>query len=145
MGASNSKKDIEDRMMLLKLKRMEIQVEKEKELKKLSELEGSPIKQTIIPDYIDHEFAKKNNIYIDNIDKINIKNDKKKEKKILITDINEKRKKNSKDNKDKKKDKKNNSYIASIYKYKNSIIYKKTISYLIIIIKSLTQIILFTK
>ena len=106
MGASNSKKDIEDRMMLLKLKRMEIQVEKEKELKKLSELEGSPIKQTIIPDYIDHEFAKKNNIYIDNIDKINIKNDKKKEKKILITDINEKRKKNSKDNKGKKKDKK---------------------------------------
>ena len=102
MGASNSKKDIEDRMMLLKLKRMEIQVEKEKELKKLSELEGSPIKQTIIPDYIDPEFAKKKNIYIDSIDKIYIKNDKKKENKISITDINEKRKKNSKDNKDKK-------------------------------------------
>ena len=106
MGASNSKKDIEDRMMLLKLKRMEIQVEKEKELKKLSELEGSPIKQIIIPDYIDPEFAKKKNIYIDSIDKIYIKNDKKKENKISITDINEKRKKNSKDNKDKKKDKK---------------------------------------
>ena len=103
MGCGTPQEKIEDQMMAYKLERMDVQMQKEKELKKLAEIEGHVIERGHVPDYIDPEFAKKNNIYIDNIDKINIKNDK---KKISITDINEKRKKNSKDNKDKKKDKK---------------------------------------
>ena len=43
MGCSGAKEKLEDKMMLIKLKRMEIQMEKEKELKKLSEMEGRPI------------------------------------------------------------------------------------------------------
>ena len=39
MGCSGEKEKLEDRMMLIKLARMEIQMEKEKELKKLSEME----------------------------------------------------------------------------------------------------------
>ena len=34
MGCTGAKEKLEDRMMLMKLKRMEIQMEKEKELKK---------------------------------------------------------------------------------------------------------------
>ena len=41
MGCGNS---VEDQVFLAKLDRLEIQVKKEKELKKLSELEGRPIK-----------------------------------------------------------------------------------------------------
>ena len=40
MGCAGAREKIEDRMMLVKLERMEVQMEKEKELKKLSELEG---------------------------------------------------------------------------------------------------------
>ena len=40
MGCGNS---IEDQVLLAKLDRLEIQVKKEKELKKLSEIEGRPI------------------------------------------------------------------------------------------------------
>ena len=45
-------------MMLMKLARMEIQIEKEKELKKLSEMQGKPVQRGVIPDYIDPVFAK---------------------------------------------------------------------------------------
>ena len=40
MGCGNS---VEDQVLLAKLDRLEVQVKKEKELKKLSELEGRPI------------------------------------------------------------------------------------------------------
>ena len=66
MGCGGAKEKLEDQMMLMKLKRMEIQMEKEKELKKLSEMEGKPIQRGIIPDYIDPVFAKENNLYEDN-------------------------------------------------------------------------------
>lgn len=65
MGCSGAKEKLEDQMMLMKLKRMEIQMEKEKELKKLSEMEGKPIQRGVIPDYIDPVFAKENNLYED--------------------------------------------------------------------------------
>ena len=59
MGGSSSRENIENKMSLIKLQRMEIQVEKEKELEKLSEMDGgSQIKRGEIPDYIDPEFAK---------------------------------------------------------------------------------------
>ena len=96
MGSSSPKKDIENQMSLLKLERMEIQVEKEKALKKLSDIEGTSIKGAKIPDYIDPIFAKKNNIYTNNDDiKKNKKNSKDKKH-------NDKNKKSNKDKKDKK-------------------------------------------
>ena len=36
---------------------------KEKELKKLSEMEGKPVQRGIVPDYIDPIFAKEKNLY----------------------------------------------------------------------------------
>ena len=65
MGCSGAREKIEDKMMLLKLERMEIQMEKEKELNKLSEIAGHKIKPGQIPDYIDPKFAKEKNIYED--------------------------------------------------------------------------------
>ena len=65
MGCSGDKEKLEDQMMLVKLKRMEIQMEKEKELKKLSEIEGKPVKRGIVPDYIDPVFAREKNLYED--------------------------------------------------------------------------------
>ena len=59
MGSSGSREDIENQMSLIKLQRMEIQVEKEKELKKLSEMGGGDVQRNEVPDYIDPPFAKK--------------------------------------------------------------------------------------
>ena len=73
MGCSGAKEKLEDQMMLMKLARMEIQMEKEKELKKLSEMEGKPIQRGVIPDYIDPVFAKEKNLYDDDF----VLNDKK--------------------------------------------------------------------
>ena len=73
MGCSGAKEKLEDQMMLMKLQRMEIQMEKEKELKKLSEMEGTPIQRGVIPDYIDPVFAKEKNLYDDEF----VLNDKK--------------------------------------------------------------------
>ena len=67
MGCSGTKEKLEDKIMLIKLARMEIQMEKEKELKKLSEMEGKPVKRVLVPDYIDPVFAKENNLYEDEI------------------------------------------------------------------------------
>ena len=43
MGCSNPREDLEDQIMLIRLKRMNIQMEKEKQCKKLSEIEGKNI------------------------------------------------------------------------------------------------------
>ena len=84
MGCTGAKEKLEDRMMLMKLKRMEIQMEKEKELKKLSEIEGKPVQRGIVPDYIDPVFAREKNLYDDdfvlNDKKTEISNKKKQEK-----------------------------------------------------------------
>ena len=82
MGCAGAREKIEDKMMLVKLERMEVQMEKEKELKKLSELEGHSIKRSQIPDYIDPKFAKEKQIYDDDDEDISKKStvDKKKQK-----------------------------------------------------------------
>ena len=118
MGCTGEKEKLEDQMMMVKLKRMEIQMEKEKELKKLSEIEGKPIQRRIIPDYIDPIFAKENNLnegdaFISDDKKTDIaglKKNEKKEKKSKSKDTKKKLKKsNNKDkisdinNKEKKK------------------------------------------
>ena len=46
----------------MKLDRLEIQMRKEVELKKLNEKYGEPIRKSIVPDYIDPEFAKEYNL-----------------------------------------------------------------------------------
>ena len=68
MGCAGAREKIEDKMMLMKLERMEVQMEKEKELKKLADLEGHTIKRGHVPDYIDPKFAKEKQIYDDDDD-----------------------------------------------------------------------------
>ena len=61
MGCTGDRQTIEDKMMLLKLKRLEVQFTKDKELEKLEEIDGKPIRKMKIPDYIDPEFAEEKN------------------------------------------------------------------------------------
>ena len=89
MGCSSTREKIEDIMMIYKLQRMEIQMEKEKELKKLVEIEGHPIERNIIPDYIDPEFAKKRKLNEGNKDE-----DKPKKKKSRSESPKKKKEKN---------------------------------------------------
>ncbi len=63
MGCGTPQEKIEDQMMAYKLERMDVQMQKEKELKKLAEIEGHVIERGHVPDYIDPEFAKKNKLY----------------------------------------------------------------------------------
>ena len=81
MGCGTAREKLENEMMVYKLERMEIQMEKEKELKKLAEIEGHTIERHFIPDYIDPEFAKEKRLYAD---QRNIKNDKEKTNKHKI-------------------------------------------------------------
>ena len=105
MGCGSPREKLEDEMMVYKLERMAIQMEKEKELKKLAEIEGHQIERSQIPDYIDPQFAKEKRLYIeqnnennndninndDNNDNMSIK--KKKNKKLSESDNIKKRKK----------------------------------------------------
>ena len=80
MGCGSAREKIEDEMMVYKLERMEIQMEKEKELKKLAEIEGHTIERHKIPDYIDPEFAKLRKLKEENkVDNSTKKRDKKPE------------------------------------------------------------------
>ena len=106
MGCTGEVQAVKDQMMLLKLQRMEVQMAKEKEIKKLSDIEGRPIKRGNIPDYIDPEFAREKNIATDYVDINDIydgndSEDNKKEKKA-----NKKKDKNKKEKNDKKKSEK---------------------------------------
>ena len=94
MGCGSAREKIEDEMMVYKLERMEIQMEKEKELKKLAEIEGHAIERHQIPDYIDPEFAKEKKLYEqDNEDN---KSKKKKDKNNDKNSNNENKKKKKK-------------------------------------------------
>ena len=53
MGCSNPREDLEDQIMLIRLKRMNIQMEKEKQCKKLSEIEGKNINLDNLSCYLD--------------------------------------------------------------------------------------------
>jgi hypothetical protein len=69
MGCSTTREKIEDKMMVYKLERMEIQMEKEKELKKLAEIEGHTVERHQIPDYIDPDFARERKLHEKDKDK----------------------------------------------------------------------------
>ena len=62
MGCTSSREKIEDEIMKLKLVRMEIQMERENHINKLSEMDGKKIIYNNVPDYIDPDFAKEKNI-----------------------------------------------------------------------------------
>ena len=52
MGCGNAREDLEDQIMLVRLQRMKIQMEREKSFKQLSELEGMTINIDNISDYL---------------------------------------------------------------------------------------------
>jgi len=52
MGCSNPKENLEDQIMIIKLKRIAIQMEREKNLKILSEIEGRNIDDDNLPEYL---------------------------------------------------------------------------------------------
>ena len=94
MGCGHS---MEDKVFLAKLDRLEIQVKKEKELKKLSEMQGQPVKRGIVPDYIDPVFAQENKLYEGDEYMMNVNK---------TEDTGNKSKKNKTKDKDKNNDKK---------------------------------------
>ena len=109
MGCGTAREKLEDKMMVYKLERMEIQMEKEKELKKLAEIEGHTIERNRIPDYIDPQFAKEKRLYevVSEEDKENNKseNNDKSSKKNNHNKKNNKKKQEEKPEKKKKKKK----------------------------------------
>ena len=52
MGCSNPKENLEDQIMIIKLKSVAIQMEREKNLKILSEIEGRKIDDDNLPEYL---------------------------------------------------------------------------------------------
>ena len=100
MGCTADRQTIEDQIMLLKLERMEVQMAKDKEIKKLSELEGRPIQGTEIPDYLDPEFMDGKNL------PTGCDEDKESESEKEDENKETKKKEKQKKKKDKKKDKK---------------------------------------
>ena len=52
MGCSSPKENLEDQIMILKLKRVAFQMEREKNLKILSEIEGRNIDDNNLPEYL---------------------------------------------------------------------------------------------
>ena len=69
MGCSNVREDLEDQIMLIRLQRMKIQMEREKSFKQLSELEGITINMDNISDYLAKSGIKIKNIKLEQIEK----------------------------------------------------------------------------
>ena len=100
MGCGSVREKLEDQMMVYKLERMEIQMEKERELKKLSDIEGHAIERHHVPDYIDPQFAKEKRLYIEQKENKENQNNntneskKKKKNKRMIVKVGTKKSKN---------------------------------------------------
>ena len=61
MGCGSPKKEVENQMMIIKLEKVNIQMERIKNLKLLEEMDGCKIKVNSMPDYIDPKFAEDKN------------------------------------------------------------------------------------
>ena len=61
MGCGNPKEKVEDEMMKMKMKRIELQMERYNQLQLLKEIDGSEIKPPVIPDYLDPKYTNNNN------------------------------------------------------------------------------------
>ena len=55
MGCSSAREKIESNMLILKLKRVEINQEREEKIKELEKITGKPFIRKIIPDYLDKD------------------------------------------------------------------------------------------
>ena len=62
MGCGNPKEKVEDEMMKMKMARIELQMERHKQLQLLKKIDGCDMKTPNIPDYIDQKFL--NNLLI---------------------------------------------------------------------------------
>ena len=58
MGCENTKEKIESELIKMKMARSEVQMERYNQIQLLKEMDGTEIKPSIIPDYIDHDFIK---------------------------------------------------------------------------------------
>ena len=58
MGCGTAKEKIENEMMMLKLERTNVQMERKVNMKMLKEIDGIPPSGIKIPDYIDENFAR---------------------------------------------------------------------------------------
>ena len=56
MGCGNPKEKVEDEMMKMKMARIELQMERHKQLQLLKKIDGCDMKTPSIPDYIDQNF-----------------------------------------------------------------------------------------
>lgn len=65
MGCSNAREKLENQMMNMQMKRLEIQMEKYNQMQELSKIEKKKVRPSFIPDYIDPKFAQSHYIYID--------------------------------------------------------------------------------
>ena len=52
MGCGNAREKIENEMIALKLERVGVQMERKNQIKLLEDIEGTKIKEPLIPDYI---------------------------------------------------------------------------------------------
>ena len=93
MGCAGGEKEkLEKKILSMKLERMEIQMKRESELKKLADIDGYRIKIKHLPDYIDPQFAREKKIdnevedYNTELDLKSISLSKKKIKKIKVND-----------------------------------------------------------
>ena len=88
MGCSSIKEKLENEIIKLEIKKIEIQMEKYNQLQKLAKIENHEIRPNIIPDHIEPELSKEHKINIENSnDKKSAKLEKailKKEKKVSI-------------------------------------------------------------
>ena len=96
MGCGLAREQLENKMMAYKLQRMEVQVEKEKELKKLAEIEGHTVERHQIPDYIDPDFARERQLHEKENDKDKDKKKKDKDSKTDCEASSQKKKKKKK-------------------------------------------------
>ena len=60
MGCGNSKEKVEDEMLKMKMQRIELQMERYRQLQRLKEIDGCDRKAPVIPDYIDPNFNNNN-------------------------------------------------------------------------------------
>ena len=58
MGCENTKEKVESELIKMKMARSEVQMERYNQIQLLKEMDGTEIKPSIIPDYIDHDFIK---------------------------------------------------------------------------------------
>ena len=87
MGCGNTKEKIENEMMEIKIARIELQMERYKDLQLLKDMDGKEIKRSTIPDYIDQEFLKEKIIKMNHLNQEEapeVKNRSKRSKTVAI-------------------------------------------------------------